>query len=113
MTASRRFGVFVIAFAIAYSAVYIVAMHLNFALFRYHPAIGEFAFGPDKPREGGPVMYWYGWIATAAICALAVAAIAATLPDQLTRRLPATLAWVAPLAAMVTAGGLMAHFLLR
>jgi hypothetical protein len=31
----------------------------------------------------------------------------------MTRRLPATLAWVVPLAAMVTAGGLMAHFFLR
>lgn len=113
MTASRKFGIFAIAFAVAYPVIYVVAMHVNFALFTYHPALGEFGFGANKPREGGPAMYWYGWIATSAICALAIAIIAATLPEKMTRRLPATLAWVVPLAAMVTAGGLMAHFFLR
>jgi hypothetical protein len=113
MTASRKCGVFAVAFAIAYPIVYIVAMEANFALFTYHPAQGEFGFGADKPRDGGPAMYWFGWIATSAICALVIATIAAYLPDDLTRRLPAALAWVVPLLAMVTAGGLMAHFFLR
>jgi hypothetical protein len=36
-----------------------------------------------------------------------VAAIVAYLPDSVTRRLSPTLAWVAPLAAIATTGGLM------
>jgi len=113
MTASRTCGVFAIAFAIAYPIVYIIALKANLALFTYHPALGEFGFGADKPRDGGPAMYWFGWIATSAICALVIAAIAACLPDNLTRRLPQALAWVVPLAAMVTAAGMMAHYFLR
>ena len=113
MTASRKFGIFVIAFAVAYPVVYIVALQANLALFTYHPAIGEFGLGPDKPRDGLPAMYWYGWMSTSAICALAIATIAAYLPERLTRRLPAALAWLVPLAAMVTAGGLMAHYFLQ
>jgi hypothetical protein len=53
MTASRRFGVFAIAFAAAYSVIYVVAMHVNFALFTYHPALGEFGFGANRPRHLG------------------------------------------------------------
>ena len=112
MTASRKFGVFAIAFAVAYPIVYIVAVEANLAAFTYHAALGEFGLGPDKPRNG-PVMYWYGWIATSAITAFIVAAIVVYLPDNLTRRLPAALAWLVPLAAMVTAAGMMGHYFTR
>ena len=112
MTASRQFGLFTIAFAITYPIVYITAMEVNLALFTYHPAIGEFGWGADKPR-GGPAMYWYGWMSTSALAALAVGLMCARLPESLTRMLPAALAWVVPFAAMITAAGLTAHFLLR
>jgi hypothetical protein len=106
MTASRKFGVFAIVFAIAYPIVYIVAVELNLAAFTYHSALGEVGLGPDKPRNG-PAMYWYGWIVTSAVSALVIGAIAATLPERVTRRLSPALAWVVPLLAMATAGGLM------
>jgi hypothetical protein len=106
MTASRRFGIFVIAFAIAYPIIYIAATELNLAAFTYHSALGEFGLGPNKPRNG-PAMYWFGWITTSAIGALVVATIAAYLPSRLTEKLSMTAAWVVPLLAMVTAGGLM------
>ena len=112
MTASRQFGIFAIVFAVAYPIVYIIAMEVNLALFTYHPAIGEFGWGADKPR-GGPAMYWYGWMSTSALAALALGVTSARLPQNLTRMLPAALAWVVPLAAMIAAAGFTAHFLLR
>ena len=104
MTASRKFGVF----AIAYPIVYVVATEVNLAAFTYHSALGEFGLGPNKPRNG-PAMYWFGWMTTSAISAGILATIAAYLPDSLTRKLPAASAWVVPLAAMVTAAGLMVN----
>jgi hypothetical protein len=106
MIASRKLGVFVIAFAIAYAVIYVMATELNLALFTYHSALGEFGFGPNRPRNG-PAMYWYGWIATSTLCALVIAVVAAYLPETMTRRLSPTLAWVAPLAAIVTTAGMM------
>lgn len=106
MIASRRFGVFAIAFAIAYPILYIVATEMNLAAFTYHSAIGQFALGPAKP-VAGPAMYWYGWITTSAVSAAVIAAIVAYLPGNLTRKLPAASAWVVPLLAIVTAVVLM------
>jgi hypothetical protein len=106
MTASRKFGVFAIAFAVVYPIVYIVATEVNLAAFTYHSAIGEFGLGPNKPRNG-PAMYWFGWMTTSAVVAAVIATIVAYLPDNLTRKLPAASAWAVPLLAMVTAAGLM------
>jgi len=106
MSASHRFGIFAIAFAIAYAAIYVIATEMNLALFTYHSALGEFGFGPNKPRNG-PAMYWFGWIATSTLCALVIATIVAYLPESITRRLSPTWAWAAPLAAIVVTGGLM------
>lgn len=112
MTASRTFGVFAIVFAVAYPIVYVVATEANLALFTYHPALGDFGFGANPPRSG-PAMYWFGWLSTSALCALAVALIAAYLPDRLTRKLPAALAWAVPLAAMIAAVALMTKWFVR
>jgi len=112
MTASRRFGIFAIVFAVVYPIVYIVATEVNLALFTYHPALGEFGFGPNRPRNG-PAMYWFGWMSTSALCALVPALTAAYLPDRMTRKLPATLAWAVPLAAMIVAAALMMKWFVR
>jgi hypothetical protein len=106
MIASRSFGTFAIVFAIVYPIVYLTATELNWAAFTYHSALGQFGFGPNKPIAG-PAMYWFGWMTTSAIAAGVVATIAAYLPANLTRNLPAAAAWVVPLLAMVTAVGLM------
>jgi hypothetical protein len=106
MTATRKVGVFAIVFAVAYPIIYIVCTEMNWAAFTYHAAIGQFAAGPAKPIAG-PAMYWYGWITTAAIAAGTIAAIAAWLPGDAMKRLPAATAWVVPCAAIVTACGLM------
>jgi hypothetical protein len=112
MTASRTFGVFAIVFAVVYPIVYVIATEVNLALFTYHPALGEFGLGPNAPRNG-PAMYWFGWMMASALCALVAAAIAAYLPERLTKRLPATLAWLVPLAGMVAAAGLMTKYFVR
>ena len=112
MTASRTFGVFAIVFAVAYPIVYVIATEANLALFTYHPALGEFGLGANRPR-GGPAMYWYGWMSTAALCALVPALIAAYLPDRMTRRLPAALACAVPFAAMIAVVVLMTKWFLR
>ena len=52
----------------------------------------------SRPNEG-PAMYWYGWLATSALGALVVAALASWLPASLSR-LWANLSWAVPLAAM-------------
>jgi hypothetical protein len=106
MTASRKFGVFAIAFAVVYPIIYVTATEVNLAAFTYHSAIGRFTAGPTKSING-PAMYWFGWMTTSAIVAGVIAAIVAYLPDSMTRRLPAASAWVVPLVAMVTAAGLM------
>ena len=106
MTATRKFGVFAIMFAVAYPIIYVVSTELNWAAFTYHPALGQFSVGPSKPIAG-PAMYWFGWITTSAIVAGIIAAVVAYMPDSLTHRLPAATAWVVPCAAIVTACGLM------
>ncbi len=107
MAASRRFGVFAVTFAIAYPILYLVTTEMNWPAFTYHPAFGEFGLGAERSRQGLPAMYWFGWITTSAAASLVIAAIVAHLPENLSLKPPAALAWVVPLVAMVTAAGLM------
>ena len=63
MTPPRSFPAFAIVFAVVFAVVYVIAVEENYALFTYHPAIGEFGAGVQQPKDG-PAMYWYGWLAT-------------------------------------------------
>jgi hypothetical protein len=102
---------FPIVFAVAYAVVYAVSVLNNYALFTYHPAIGEFGVGVQKGRDG-PAMYWYGWMATSGIVASLAGLAAAALPDSATRRLWPGLSWlVALLAIAVLAYDLRQFFL--
>ena len=112
MTASRTFGVFAIVFAVTYPIIYVISTEVNLALFTYHPALGEFGFGANRPRSG-PAMYWFGWMSTSALCALVVALIAAYLPVRVTQKMPVTFAWAVPLAAMIAAAALMTKWFVR
>ena len=94
-----RFASFAVVFGIAYSIAYVVAVEGNYALFTYHPAIKEFGAGVQKAKDG-PAMYWYGWMATAAIAASLAGVLAASLPESLTRRLGPGLTWIVALAVM-------------
>jgi hypothetical protein len=113
MTVPRSFPVFAIVFAVAYSVVYVISVWKNYALFTYHPATNEIAWGVEKPKEGVPAMYWYGWLATSGIVASAVAFAACWLPQGLTRRLWSGWSWAAPVAVMVVFCYLLRGYFLR
>jgi hypothetical protein len=77
MTIYRVFPVFSTVFAV----LYLVVATFNYALFTYHPILHELDL-MVQPAKAGPAMYWYGWITTAAIGAIAVAAVAAFVPKR-------------------------------
>jgi len=112
MTPPRSFPVFSVVFAAVFSVAYIVAAEANYPLFTYHPAIGEFGLGFQKPKDG-PAMLWYGWIATATIVAFVAGVLACWLPESLTRRLWSGWAWVAPLAVMAAFPWFLKEFFLK
>lgn len=112
MTAPRSFGLFATVFAAAYAVLYVLAEQFNLALFTYHPAIMDIDAGRVRAKAG-PAMYWYGWMTTAGLGALAAGLIATALPERLTRRVSADVAWVVPALAMVACGYFMAPFFLR
>ena len=99
MMTGRSLPTFTIIFGVAYAILYLLSVENNWALFTYHPALEEFGLLVQKPKDG-PAMYWYGWIATSALGALAVAAVAASIPAAALNRLWSGLAWAIPLAAM-------------
>jgi hypothetical protein len=112
MAPTRSHPVFAIVFAVAYSVLYVLAVENNWALFTYHPVSEEFHFLVAKAAEG-PSMYWYGWMATAGLGALVIAATVAWLPQGLTSRVTISLSWSIPLATMGIFVYLLRGFFLR
>ena len=112
MTPPRWFPVFAIVFAVVYAIAYVICVELNYALFSYHPAINQFGMGVQQPIDG-PVMFWYGWMATAAIVALAAGVIACVLPQAVARRLWSGWSWVVPAGVMVAFCYLLRNFFLQ
>lgn len=108
----RWLPAFSVAFAIAYAVIYFLAVQQNWALFTYHPALGTFGV-LTTPAQGGPSMYWYGWMATSALGGAAVAALAAALPPAMTRWLSPWLSWAVPLCAMLAFVFLLRAYFLR
>jgi hypothetical protein len=103
---------FGIVFAVAFAVAYVVSVLNNYALFTYHPAIGEFGLGVQKGRDG-PAMYWFGWMATSGIVAFAAAAAAAALPQSVTRRLGPSSTWVVALLAMAVLAWDLRQFFMK
>ena len=101
MNSQRNLSAFCVVFGVVFSLAYLLAVWKNYALFTYHPAIGAFAWGAEKAREGGPAMYWYGFVITAALGALVVTGLAALIPDKLMERIPwAGVTWVVTLCSI-------------
>ena len=85
-------------FSAVFILVYAAALYYNLPVFTYYPTVNQFHFGirADLP---GPPMFFYGWLATAAIVATLVSGIVAVL------RLPVERWWsglpvIAALGAM-------------
>ena len=85
MIASSKIQVFALAFGVAYAAIYVICTELNLPLLTYHPAIGEIDLLWQPPKRG-PVMYWYGWMLTSLVGALALAWIATAIPEPWLQR---------------------------
>src|SRR5215471_10477312 len=112
MNVSRSFPVFAIVFAVVYAVMYVIAVERNYALFTYHPALEQFGFLVEKPREG-PAMYWYGWMATAGIVALAAGLLACAIPTRAQQRLWSGWAWMIPLGTIAALGYLLRGYFTR
>jgi hypothetical protein len=89
-------------FGIAFALIYAPTMNFNWALATYHPIQGIWQWGVAPPLGGGsPAMYWYGFVFTAALGALAATLGAALIPERITARIPwPNLTWAIPLCAM-------------
>src|SRR6266849_4007461 len=70
------------------------------------PIQGIWQLGRVPPLGGGsPAMYWYGFVFTAALGALAMTAIASFIPDKLMDRVPwRSLTWLVPICAIIYIG---------
>jgi hypothetical protein len=86
-------------FAAVYAVLYVIAMYFNIAMFVLYPQTGLWSWH-DVPGQRGPAMYWYGWIANAAIGAAIISVLLAYLP-VLQRRISATGSWLVPLVSML------------
>jgi hypothetical protein len=108
----RALSAFATVFAVVFAVVYGLAVEKNYALFTYHPALGEFGLGVEAPKDG-PAMYWYGWLATSAIAASVAGGLAALLPESVTRRLWPGATWTVAIAVMAAFAWLLRNFFLR
>jgi hypothetical protein len=101
LATSTNFRTFAVLFAIATPVLYVVCEMANLPLFTYHPATNRVDLGwAPAVRDEGPAMYWYGWTATTLIGAAVIALLATRLPDSAIRRIPLSLVWIMPLAAV-------------
>jgi hypothetical protein len=112
MISRPAFATFATVFAAAYAILYALAVFYNWALFTYAPATGEWGL-LLTPARAGPTMYWYGWMATAALGAAVIAIIAALLPEAFVRRIPAALSWAVPMIVIVVFGFLLRGYFMR
>ncbi len=111
MNTPRSFGFLAIVFTVVYTVVYVIAVGQNYALFTYHPVPGTISMGVVKPHDG-PAMYWYGWIATGAIGALAACLIACLVPERLAKHVSSGWSWVVPVGVLLVFAYLLRNYFL-
>ena len=86
-----------IVFSIVFGAVYSVCFYFNYALFSYYPQVGEFHFS-GQSQSIGPPIFWYGWMAMAALVS---ALVAVAVPRRWAARLWHGWSWVIPAAVIL------------
>jgi hypothetical protein len=79
---------------------YAIAIYGDYPLFRYYPLVKRFSLEDLATRSLGPAISWYGWIATAAVAAVLVAAV---VPKSLGNRIPVAAIWVVTVAMLIAA----------
>ena len=101
LASSPKFKTFAVVFSLTAAVLYVVCDLLGLPTFTYHPATNRFEWGYGLPRRGeGPVMYWYGWLATTILGAAVAGFLATLLPERITARIPLALLWALPLVAV-------------
>jgi amino acid permease len=109
MTESASFRRFAFAFGATFAVFYVVALAKDLALFTVFPSLGILLLGTHHSRDVAdpamgflaPAMYWYGWTATAALGALVIDLVAASLPGRSIRHFWPGWVWVIPALAMI------------
>jgi hypothetical protein len=101
LAASAAFRTFAVVIAITTPVIYVLCEMQNWPLFTYHPGTDrvEWLYAPAV-RDQGPAMYWYGWIATTLIGSSILGILAMLLPERIIRKIPLSLVWIFPLAAV-------------
>lgn len=112
MSSQRSTPFLAMIFSAAYAIAYVIAVWKNLALFTYHPAVNAIGLGVEKPADG-PAMYWYGWMATAAIAAAGACLIAMLVPARYTNRAASAWAWFVPLVVLLFFAYLLRGYFLR
>ena len=112
MNIPRTCAFLAIVFTVVFSIAYVIAVWKNYALFTYHPVPSTITPGVVKPYDG-PAMYWYGWMATAAVAALAACLIAYVVPERVSNRVSSGWSWIVPLGVLLFFAYLLRGYFLR
>jgi hypothetical protein len=98
---SATFRTFAVVFAITAPIIYLICEMQNWPLFTYHPGTNRWnwLYAPSVRNEG-PAMHWYGWTANTLIGAAVLGGLATLLPENIARKIPLSLVWIVPLAAV-------------
>ena len=101
LASSVAFRNFAIVFAIATPIIYVICEMRNWPLFTYHPGTNRVDIGwAAAVRDQGPAMYWYGWTASTLLVAGLLGLAAVKLPESIVKKIPLSLVWIVPLAAI-------------
>jgi hypothetical protein len=101
LASSTTFRTFALVFAITAPIIYLICEMQNWPLFTYHPGTNRWnwLYAPSVRNEG-PAMHWYGWTANTLIGAAVLGGLATLLPENIARKIPLSLVWIVPLAAV-------------
>jgi DNA-binding transcriptional LysR family regulator len=101
LASSAAFRTFATVFAVATTVIYVICEMRNWPLFTYHPGTNRVDLGWSAAvRDQGPAMYWYGWTLNTLVGAAVLGLLATMLPERVARRIPLSLVWIVPLAAV-------------
>jgi hypothetical protein len=108
MTPSLSFRRFAFTFGTTFSVLYVIVLAKDMALFTVFPSLGVVLAGTHRSRDVAapamgflaPAIYWYGWVATAALGALTLGLVAALLPRQWTGAFWTGWVWLVPALSM-------------
>jgi hypothetical protein len=101
LASSVAFRNFAIVFAIATPIIYVICEMRNWPLFTYHPGTNRVdLFYAPAVRDQGPAMHWYGWTANTLLVAGLLGLAAVKLPESVIKKIPLSLIWILPLAAI-------------